>query len=101
MAYLLAMENRWSEKWRTSAHYVKATAGECTRIAAACTTDGLEGSKFTIGAAYYLSKRTYLFTAYSKIVNGKSATYSNTDLADKPKPGEDIQQFAIGVSHTF
>ena len=101
MAYLLAMENRWSDQWRTSAHYVKATAGDCTRVAATCTTDGLDGKKFTIGAAYYLSKRTYLFAAYSKLVNGKSATYSNTELGGEPKPGEDIKHFALGVSHNF
>lgn len=101
MAYLLAMENRWSDKWRTSAHYVRATAGNCTRVAAACTTDGLEGSKITVGAAYYLSRRTYLFTAASMIRNGKSARFSNTELGGAPTPGEDIKHFALGLSHNF
>lgn len=101
MAYMLSMENRWSEKFRTSAHYVLSQAGSCTRVSAACSTDGLEGKKFTLGAAYYLSKRTYLFTAASVINNGKSARHSNTDLGGTPTPGEDIKQYALGIAHSF
>lgn len=56
-AYMLGMENRWSDKWRTAANYVKSGAGSCSRVAAACVTDGLEGSKFIVGASYYLSRR--------------------------------------------
>jgi predicted porin len=101
MAYMLAMENRWTDKIRTAAHVVVARAGSCTRVAAACSTDGLEGKKFTVAAAYYLSKRTYLFTAVSKLVNGKSARFSNTDFGEDANPGEDIKQFAVGISHSF
>jgi Outer membrane protein (porin) len=101
MAYMLAMENRWTNQFRTAAHLVVARAGSCTRVAAACNTDGLEGKKLTVGAAYYLSKRTYLFTAVSKLVNGKSARFSNTDFDQNPNPGEDIKQFAVGISHSF
>lgn len=101
MAYLLAMENRWTDQWRTSAHYVKSQAGNCARVNAVCTTDGLEGSKFTIGAAYYLSKRTFLWTAASRITNGKSARFSNQELGGSPTPGEDLSQYALGISHSF
>lgn len=101
MAYLLSMENRWSDQWRTSAHYVKSQAGTCSRVNAVCTTDGLEGSKVTIGAAYYLSKRTFLWTAASRITNGKSARFSNQELGGSPNPGEDLNQVALGVSHSF
>lgn len=101
MAYMLSMENRWNEKFRTAAHYVLSQAGSCTRVAAACSTDGLEGKKFTLGAAYYLSRRTYLFTAASVIKNGKSARHSNTDLSGTPTAGEDIKQYALGIAHSF
>ena len=101
MAYMLSMENRWSEQFRTSAHYVLSQAGSCTRVSAACSTDGLEGKKFTLGAAYYLSKRTYLFTAASIINNAKSARHSNTELGGTPTPGEDIKQYALGIAHSF
>jgi predicted porin len=101
MAYMLAMENRWTDKIRTAAHVVLARAGSCTRVAATCNTDGLEGKKFTVAAAYYLSKRTYLFTAVSRLVNGKSARFSNTDFGADANPGEDISQYAVGISHSF
>ena len=100
-AYLVAMENRWSDQWRTSAHYVVSRAGDCSRVAAVCTTDGLDGHKFTIGGAYYLSKRTYLFAAASKLVNGKSARYTNTEFGTNPNAGEDLRHYAVGVTHTF
>jgi predicted porin len=101
MAYLLSMENRWSPQWRTSAHYVTSGAGDCTRVAAVCTTDGLDGRKFTIGAAYDLSKRTYLFAAASRLINGKAARYTNTEFGANPNAGEDIKHFAVGVTHSF
>lgn len=101
MAYLLAMENRWTEQWRTSVHYVKAQAGDCTRTAATCSTDGLDGKKFTVGGAYYLGKRTFLFSAYSELRNGKSARYTNTEYGGQPNPGEKIKHFAVGASHSF
>lgn len=101
MAYLLAMENRWSDKFRTAAHVVWSKAGSCTRVAAACNTDGLEGRKITIAGAYYLSKRTNLWAAASRLINGKSARYSNADFDQSPNPGEDINHFAIGISHSF
>jgi predicted porin len=101
MAYMLVTENRWTDKWRTAAHFVWSKAGSCARVAAACTTDGLEGKKITIGGAYYLSKRTYLWSAASRMINGKSARFSSNDLAASPNPGEDITNLAIGISHSF
>nr|MDP2192138.1 porin [Rhodoferax sp.] len=100
-AYLLGMENRWTEQWRTAAQYVKSGAGSCTRIAAACVTDGLDGTKFTFGVGYFLSRRTMLFTSFSQLNNGKSARYSNADLGAGPNPGENIRHVALGISHSF
>jgi predicted porin len=101
MAYLLATESRWGDKWRTSAHIVMSKAGSCTRVAAACTTDGLEGKQITLGGAYYFSKRTYVWSAVSRLINGKSARYNNNEIDSAPNPGEDINHFAIGISHSF
>jgi predicted porin len=101
MAYLLNMENRWSEQWRTAAYVVRSQAGSCTRVAALCTTEGLEGTKYTAAVGYSLSKRTMLFAAASLIRNGKSARYDNTEFSGPPNPGEDIRHFAVGVSHNF
>ena len=101
MSYLLAMENRWTDLFRTSAHVVLSRAGSCSRVAAVCDTDGLEGKKFTVGASYFISRRTLLFTAASLIKNGKSSRYTNTDFDQSPTPGEDIKHFAVGISHNF
>jgi predicted porin len=53
-----------------------------------------------VGAAYYLSRRTYLFGLYAKVWNGRSAQYNNVDGIDIP-PGADPQQFALGITHNF
>ena len=102
-AYLLAMENRWSDKFRTAAHVVKSNAGSCSLIGgAACTTDGLDGTKVTLGGAYYFSRRTYGFGAIAKLTNGKSARFSTSQLSGaRTNYGEDLTQFAAGISHNF
>ena len=99
-AYLLAMENRWSDQWRTAAHFVKSGAGSCTRVAAACVTDGLEGSKFIVGASYYLSRRTYVFGMVNTITNGKSARFAANDF-NAANAGEDSRHLILGLSHGF
>lgn len=102
-AYLLGMENRWSDRFRTATHYIKSNAGSCSLIGgAACTTDGLDGSKFTLGAAYYFSRRTYGFGALARLTNGKSARFSTAQLSDaRTNYGEDLTQVAVGLSHNF
>lgn len=100
-AYLFAMDNRWSDQWRTGAHYVKATAGSCSLLNRACTTDGLGGSKVTAGVMYYLSKRTQVFASASRVTNGKSSRFSGAELNGSPNPGEDITDVALGVVHSF
>ena len=100
-AYLFAWENRWTDQFRTAGHIVRSSKGSCERVNAACNTDGLEGTKFLVAAGYSLSKRTMLFAAASLIKNGKSARFNNTELGGTPAPGEDIRQFAVGISHSF
>jgi predicted porin len=99
-AYLLAMDTRVGDLWRIGAHFVKASAGSCSRLNAACSTDGLNGTKMSLGVAYYVSKRTYLFGDVDQIRNGRSARYSNVEF-DAPNPGEDIRHIAFGISHGF
>ena len=100
-AWMISMENRWSDQWRTSAHYVKAGAGTCTRVATACATTGLEGSKVTVGAAYFMSRRTYLFGVVSKLTNGASAVYRNDFSGNRPLAGQDISHMIFGISRGF
>lgn len=99
-AYMFIMENRWTNAWRTAFHYVKATAGSCSRVNAPCNTDGLDGTQISLGTAYYFSRRTWIFLMGSVVRNDFSAVYNNSNLQE-PNPGEDIRQFAIGFHHSF
>ena len=60
-----------------------------------CRTDGLDGRQLSLGAAYYLSRRTSVFALYAKLWNGRSAQYNNVDGIDMPV-GADPQQLAVG-----
>lgn len=100
-AYLFAWENRWTDQFVTAGHIVRADKGSCSRVAAACTTDGLEATKFLLSAGYNFSKRTMAFATASVIRNGKSARYNNSEFGRDVSPGEDIRQVAIGLIHRF
>jgi predicted porin len=52
------------------------------------------------GFSYYFSRQTYLFVMYALLRNGFSAQFNNMDLQD-PAIGEDIKQWAVGLSHSF
>ena len=99
-SYLLTMESKWSNTWKTAIQYVKSAAGSCSLIGAACNTNGLDGTQASVGAQYSFSKRTSLFFLYSQLRNGYSARYSNSAL-DSPSVGEDIRQAALGLLHRF
>ena len=99
-AFMVAIENRWGGGWRTALSYVKSLQGSCDLVDAGCSTDGLDGSKITAGAAYYLSARTYLFGAVGRLVNGYSARFSSSEFGN-PNPGEDLAQASLGISHSF
>ena len=99
--YLVGVESRWTDTIRTAVSYVGAQAGSCSLIGGAvCNTDGLDGKTVNLGAAYYLSKRTFLFALYAKLWNGKSARYSNLQIQN-PSAGADIDQLMVGITHNF
>jgi predicted porin len=101
LAYSLGLDSRWGSAWRTAAAFAYASAGSCKLFdGVPCSTSGLDGRQLSLGAAYYLSKRTYLFALYAKLWNGRSAQYNNVDGVDVP-PGADPQQFALGIAHNF
>ncbi len=102
MAYQLAMENRWTEKVRTAASVVRSMAGSCTlKGGVACSTAGLEGTKYTVGVSYDLDKDTRLFTAFSALQQGDSARYQTREFGNRPNTGENIRHFAVGMSYSF
>jgi len=98
-AYMLLLESRWSGTWRTAVHYIRSSAGSCTLLNTACTTDGLEGHQIDVGVAYYLDPAMYIFGLYSKLTNGAAARYNSS--SQSPAPGEDITQGGVGIAYTF
>jgi predicted porin len=99
-AYMLIADSRWSKSWRTAFHWVRSQKGSCTRVAAACSTDGLEGDQVSLGGAYYFSPRTYAFGFVQWLRNGRSAQFNTTPM-QAPSVGEDLTQYAIGLAHAF
>jgi predicted porin len=67
--------------------------------AAPCITDGLDGKMVSVGAAYYFSRRTYLFFLWQQLKNGKSAVFASG--SQSPSTGEDITQVAVGIHTAF
>ena len=102
-SWLALWEARWTPNFRTQVHYVKGSAGSCSRMFvtnnAACITDGLDGSQLSVGAAYYFSRRTYLFFLYQQLKNGKSAIFASG--TQTPSAGEDVTQYAVGIHTSF
>ena len=99
-AWEVAWDARWNPAWRTMVEYIHADKGTCARVNASCSTDGLEGTQIQAGFAYYFSRQTYLFAMYALLRNGFSAQYNNMEL-QAPAVGEDIKQWAVGMSHAF
>ena len=102
-AFLVSFESRWSNAWRTQFNVIKATKGSCELGGGtACTTDGLDGTQYSVGAAYYLDPSFYIFGLYAILNNGASAQYNNASgQQGTPNPGEDIRQIAVGLAYTF
>lgn len=91
----------WGGPWRTELTYVRADEGTCSLVGGgACSTDGLDANMISAGVGYSMSKRTVLFGLATKLENGKSALFSQTNNFD-PNRGADTSAFAVGMSHSF
>jgi predicted porin len=105
-AWMVAYDGRFAGDWRLMAHYVGSSAGTCaiaytSATNAGCSTDGLKGSQLTAGLAYNLSRRSYLFAAYSLITNGSAGRFNANDLSTSPSAGEDSRHLLAGFAHSF
>jgi predicted porin len=99
-SYMFIWDARWSQQWRTAFHYIKATAGSCSRVNAVCDTGGLGGEQFALGVAYHFSRKTYLFLMGTYVKNDYSAEYNNM-AQQSPSIGEDITQIGVGIHTSF
>ncbi|MGH8668470.1 MAG: porin [Burkholderiales bacterium] len=96
----------WEARWgggpfRTGIQYIKMNEGKCSLTGGvACNTDGLDGSQVSLGAAYDLSSRTFLYALFARLANGESAQFDNW-ANGSPSRGTSVTQMAVGVQHRF
>jgi predicted porin len=91
------------------AAYIKAddTSGDATTAVggAGAPTQGNSGqtgaSQWILGYGYSLSKRTELYTLYSRIRNDAAASYDFSTNAIGVSAGADPTGFGAGIKHTF
>ena len=87
--------------WRFASQYVIAGEGTCKLSnGGSCSTAGLQTKLWTLGARYRFDRQTFVYAIYAHLDNGVSAQYSN-GAPVAPNIGNDIDQFAIGVSYSF
>lgn len=99
-SYVIGVDQRLGS-WRLAAAFAAGEDGSCARVGGAiCTTDGLKGNQVSLGASYSLSRRTDIFLIAARLTNGKSSRYSNSDFVS-PTPGMDVDNVALGLSHSF
>lgn len=80
--------------------YGQANSGNCSKTGgAACSTDGLGATQWTLGYKYVLSKRTELYSAYYGMDNERSASYS--PVGSSVAPGADFRGLGFGIQHSF
>jgi len=99
-AYELIWDARWTPQWRTAVEWIHSDAGNCSRVNADCSTQGLKGDQYQVGFNYYFSRRTYLFVMAAWLKNDFSAVYNN-EAQQAPSRGEDITIYGVGLSHSF
>jgi predicted porin len=64
--------------------------------------DDSAATQWTLGYNYNLSKRTKVYTYYTRINNDRNANYSGSAFsALKSAPGQDFSSFAVGIRHAF
>jgi predicted porin len=96
----IAWEARWGGPWRTQIGYARANEGDCSATGLTCTTDGLDASQLNFAVAYDLSKRTFIYGAFTRLSMGESARYDNWTNGTPPR-GSDVTQMALGITHSF
>jgi predicted porin len=99
--WAIGWEARWGGPLRTGIQFVKMNEGKCSLSGGvACSVSGLDGKHLSLGTAYDLSKRTFLFALYSQLTNGPSALFDNW-ANGTPARGADTTQWGVGVQHRF
>ena len=84
---------------RLSAAYIMGVSEFHVNVGRAGNYSNVSNSaatQYTLGYNYNLSKRTKIYTYYTRINNNQAAKYG-----DVSAPGNDFSSFAVGVRHNF
>ncbi len=87
--------------WRAAVQYIHAGSGTCQLTGAVdCNTTGLTATQVNIGARYRFDRQTFVYLIASRLNNG-AASANDTWGNDDPNRGEDLKQWALGISYSF
>ncbi len=87
--------------WRLATQFIRAGKGACQLTGGVdCNTVGLQSTLITLGARYRFDRQTFVYAIAARLQNGPSARMDNWANTD-PNRGEDVKQFAVGVSYSF
>ena len=85
---------------KVGANYAKGSQGSCILLGGGpCSTDGLGGNQFSLGARYDFNKYVGLFALYGRTISGAAATYGSGSLASAI--GGKTSTMAVGVHAKF
>ena len=84
---------------RLSAAYIMGVSEFHVNVGRAGNYSNVSNSaatQYTLGYNYNLSKRTKVYTYYTRVNNNQAAKYGDVSV-----PGNDFSSFAVGVRHNF
>ena len=88
--------------WRFATQYIRAGSGNCQLTGGVdCSTAGIASWMWTLGTRYRFDRQTFVYAIAAKLANGASARHDNWASIATPNRGEDVKQFAVGVSYSF
>jgi len=102
--YLIGAIVPVNAKLSLKASYNSTTAKRTADVTAAGfagVTKDVNGKQFAVGAVYDLSKRTALYTTYSRINNGTNGTYTVASTALPISAGKSSSGYEFGLRHSF
>ena len=78
---------------------IKLSAARANRSGPGLDAD--DATQFAVGYVHWLSKRTAVYTAYSRIRNRGNAAYVVADSSPAGSPGMPSSGLQFGISHNF
>ena len=105
-AWQLAVSHQFTPQHEVMASYVRAQSphGNTKKALGGIGIPGTDAgaNQVSLGYTYHMSKRTDLWTAYTKITNGATSNYNlSANSIGGMKPGQDPSGFGVGITHKF